>query len=275
MSLQRNWKWVLLVPFFLLAGCAPTTYEINREGFWGGLVVGPLSDLLDFLSRLLFDEYGLAILVITIIVRLIILPLSIKQYRSSRKMQELQPELMKIREKYATDPQKQQEETMKLFQQHNVNPMSGCLPLLIQMPVLIALYQSIFGNPHIREHTFLWMQLGSPDPWYILPVLAALTTFIQQKVSMNMMGQKQMPQMQMMLVIFPILIFVMSLSFPSALVLYWFYSNTFSIFQTYFMYKPRMKGEAVANVETSPHGNSGSNKKQKSGQRKNSKRRHK
>ena len=271
LSLQRYWKWLILAPFLLLAGCSPNAqqYTINREGIWGGYFVGPLSDLLDWFADILFEEYGLAILAITIIVRLIILPLTLKQYKSSKKMQELQPELAEIRKKYATDTQKQQEETMKLFQKHNVNPLNGCFPLLVQMPVLIALYQAILGNPEVRDHTFLWMQLGTPDPFYIIGILAALTTFLQQKVTMAMQpSSAQMAPMQMLLFIFPILIFVMSMSFPSALVLYWFYSNTFSIVQTYFIYKPRLKGEAVASVETNSVG-------KKNVQRKNGKGRHK
>lgn len=264
MSLQRHWKWALLAPLVLLAGCGTTTeMTINREGFWGGTFVGPLSDALDWLAAALFNEYGLAILVITIIVRLIILPLTLKQYKSSKQMQAIQPQLKELREKYSTDPQKQQEETMKLFQKHGVNPLSGCFPLLVQMPVLIALYQSILGNPHIRDHDFLWVQLGSPDTLYILPILAAVTTFLQQK-----MMQSTMPQnMQMLMFIFPILILVMSLSFPSALVLYWFYSNLFTIVQSYFIYKPSLRGGAVTNVVE---------KAEKTGvQRKNGKRRHK
>lgn len=259
MSVQRLSKWALLAPMLLLAGCSTSTknLDINREGFWGGTFIGPLSDALDWLAAALFNEYGLAILVITIIVRLIILPLTLKQYKSSKKMQSIQPELTKLREKYSTDPKKQQEETMKLFQQHGVNPLSGCFPLLIQMPVLIALYQSILGNPHIRDHNFLWMQLGTPDPYYILAILAAITTFGQQK-----MMQTQMPQnMQMLMYIFPILIFVMSLQFPSALVLYWVYSNLFTIVQTYFIYKPRLRGEAVENVETGVQRKNGKRRK--------------
>mgnify|MGYP001332690029 CR=1 FL=1 len=246
MSLSRHWRWALLAPLILLAGCstAATEYRINREGFWGGTFVGPLSDALDWFAGIFFGEYGIAVLIITIIVRLLILPLTIKQYKSSKKMQALQPQLNEIRQKYASDPKKQQEETMKLFTQHGVNPLSGCFPLLVQMPVLIALYQSILGNPHIRDHGFLWVQLGAPDPYYILPILAAATTYLQQK-----MMQANMPQnMRILLVIFPVLIFVMAIQFPSALVLYWFYSNLFTMVQTYFMYKPSLKGEAVANV---------------------------
>ncbi|WP_309123368.1 YidC/Oxa1 family membrane protein insertase [Paenibacillus sp.] len=265
MLLRRHWKWALLAPFLLLAGCSTgTTLDINREGFWGGYFVGPLSDALDWLAAAMFGQYGLAIMVITIIVRLIILPLTLKQYKSSKQMQAIQPQLQEIRQKYSTDPKKQQEETMKLFQQNGVNPLSGCFPLLIQMPVLIALYQSILGNTHIRDNTFLWLQLGSPDPIYVLPILAALTTFLQQK-----MMQAQMPQnMQMLMFIFPILILVMSWSFPSALVLYWVYSNIFTIVQSYFIYKPSFRGEAVKNVETS-----GQRKNQGGQQRKNGKRR--
>ena len=249
MSFRSLRKWFLLAPMVFLAGCAETTITINREGPWGGYVVGPLSDALDWFASILFGEYGLSILVITIIVRLLILPLSIKQYKSSKEMQAIQPQLMEIRKKYATDPQKQQEETMKLFQQHNINPLSGCFPLLVQMPVLIALYQAILGNTHIREHNFLWMQLGSPDPYYILAILAAVTTYLQQKLM-----QTQMPSnMQALMIIFPILIFVMSLQFPSALVLYWVYSNIITMIQSYFIYKPGLKGEAVANVQANVH----------------------
>jgi YidC/Oxa1 family membrane protein insertase len=234
-----SWKWSILLAFIFLAGCSTTEFTINRDNPWNKYVVGPLSDFLDLLANAMFEQYGLALLVITIIVRLIILPLTLKQYRSSKQMQLLQPELKKIREKFSSEPKKQQEETMKLFQKSGVNPLSGCFPLLVQMPVLFALYYSILGNPNIRTHDFLWMQLGSPDPIYLLPVLAAVTTFIQQK-----MMQSQMPNnMQILLIIFPVLILVMSLQFPSALVLYWVYSNLFTIVQTYFLYKPSLRGD--------------------------------
>jgi len=107
---------------------------------------------------------------------------------------------------------------------------------LIQMPILLALYNAIMYNPAIRgEHSkFLWMDLSQPDNLYILPVLAALTTYIQQKMVMSQSGQNN--PMQGIMIIFPILIFVMSISFPSALPLYWVYSNLFTLVQTYFIY---------------------------------------
>ena len=227
----------------VLAGCSmdPAANPIDpANGIWDKFFVYPLSFSLDWFAKMFWGQYGLSILVVTIIIRLIILPLSIKQYRSSKQMQALQPELRKLQKKYKDNPAKQQEETMKLFQQHGVNPLAGCLPLLIQMPILIALYHAIMRNSEISTHSFLWMELGDRDPYYILPLLAALTTFIQQQImSAHMPGQTQM---QALLIIFPILIFVMSMSFPSALPLYWVYSNIFTIVQSYFIYgKPRRK----------------------------------
>jgi YidC/Oxa1 family membrane protein insertase len=147
-------------------------------------------------------------------------------------MQAIQPDMKKIKDKYKDDPKKQQEETMKLFQKHGVNPLAGCLPLLVQMPILIALYNAIVRNGEISSHTFLWMQLGTPDPYYVLPTLAAATTWLQQKV----MATQMTPQMQSLMIIFPILIFVMSMNFASALPLYWVYSNMFTVVQSYFLY---------------------------------------
>lgn len=219
--------------FLLLAGCTPATTPIDpNNGVWDKYFVGPLAEVLDWFATLLWGQYGLSILVVTVIIRLIILPLTLKQYRSSKRMQELQPEMKKIKEKYKDDAKKQQEETMKLFQSNGVNPLAGCLPLIVQMPILIALYNAIMRNHHINEHSFLWMQLGTKDPYYILPLCAALTTYLQQK----MMKTQMNPQMQSLMFIFPVMIFVMAMNFASALPLYWIYSNIFTIVQSYFIY---------------------------------------
>lgn len=220
----------------LLTGCGSMSPQSNpidpNNGIWDRYFVYPLSTLLNWFADILWGEYGLSILVVTIIIRFLVLPLTLKQYRSSKAMQALQPELKKIKDKHKDDPKKQQEETMKLFQKHNVNPLAGCFPLLVQMPILIALYNAIMRNGEISSHSFLWMQLGTPDPYYILPAIAALTTFIQQK----MMSAQMTAQMQSLMIIFPILIFVMSMNFASALPLYWIYSNIFTIVQSYFLY---------------------------------------
>ncbi len=235
-------RYTLWLPFVLilivLTGCGtnPAAVPIDpNNGIWDKFFVYPLSFSLDWFASHLWGQYGLSILVVTIIIRFIILPLTLKQYRNSKQMQEIQPEIQKIREKYKDNAQKQQEETMKLFQKHGVNPLAGCFPLLIQMPILIALYNAIIRNQHISTHSFLWMELGKADPYYVLPLLAALTTWIQQKM-MSMMTPQMNPQMQSIMFIFPVLIFVMAMNFASALPLYWIYSNIFTIVQTYFIY---------------------------------------
>lgn len=227
---------LILAAIILLTGCSmdPNVNPIDPSTSTWDKFVYPFSASLDFFANIFWDEYGLAILALTIIIRLLILPLMIKQYRSTKQMQAIQPEIVKLRKKYKDEPQKQQEETMKLFQKHGVNPLAGCMPLIIQMPILIALYHAIMRNSHINEHTFLWMQLGERDPFFILPVLAAATTYIQQKMMSSV--QQINPQMEMLLYIFPILIFVTALTFPAALPLYWVFSNLFTIVQTYFMY---------------------------------------
>lgn len=239
---RRIYKYVSIVfVLLLLSGCSMDYYNNPIDpsnGFWDKFFVYPLSWVLDWTANHLWGQYGLSIIVVTIIIRFIIFPLTLKQYRSSKHMQEIQPELKKLKTKYKDDAKKQQEETMKLFQQHGVNPLAGCFPVLVQMPILFALYHAILRNPEIRDHEFLWVNLGEPDHIF-LPLIAAFTTFLQQKfMSTQMAGP-----MKNMLFIFPILIFVMASNFASALPLYWIISNTFTIFQSYFIYgKPKKVG---------------------------------
>ena len=123
----------------------------------------------------------------TVLIKIILLPLTQKQMRSMRAMQEIQPKIKFIQERYSGDKDKANEKILELYRRYNVNPLGGCLPLLIQMPIFIAFYQSLlnfnFVNP---EHTgFLWIpNIGEPDPYLILAILSALTTFLQQKLSM-------------------------------------------------------------------------------------------
>lgn len=253
MSRRLKLSGLLFAVILLIAGCSvdPNVNPVDNEGFWDRYFVYPLSVTLDWFSQ--YGGYGVSILVVTIIIRTLILPLSIKQYRSSKKMQALQPELIKIREKYKNNPQKQQEEMVKLYQIHGVNPLSGCLPLFIQMPILIALYHAIMRNYDIYSADFLWLQLGEKDPYYILPLLAALTTYLQQKVITA--STPAQPQMQTLMGIFPILIFVMSMNFASALPLYWVYSNIYTLVQSYFLYgRPSRNENASMNETKGKHG---------------------
>lgn len=203
----------------VLSGCAPssavthTTEDLKNGSFWQSNVVYYFAIALDTFAKWFDGQYGLAVLVMVLIVRTLILPLTMKQVRSSRAMQAIQPELQKIQKKYKDQPEKVQQETMRLFQENKVNPISGCLPLIVQMPIFIALYNSIYYNPALREHSFLWLQLGKPDHLFILPLLAAATTFLQTRMMTKMNPVQQQGPMQFMMMVYPVLIFIMSYNF--------------------------------------------------------------
>ncbi|EEL53151.1 Membrane protein oxaA 1 [Bacillus cereus Rock4-2] len=168
----------------------------------------------------------------------------IKQTKSTKAMQALQPEMVKLKEKYSSKDQatqqKLQQEMMQLYQKNGVNPLAGCLPIFIQMPILFAFYHAIMRTAEIKQHSFLWFDLGHADPFYILPVVAAITTFIQQKLAMaGTAGQN--PQMAMMLWLMPIMILIFAINFPAALSLYWVVGNIFGIAQMYFIKGPEIK----------------------------------
>ncbi|MED4534766.1 YidC family membrane integrase SpoIIIJ [Metabacillus fastidiosus] len=235
----------------LLTGCMDVNEPITKEseGFWNTYIVYPLSWLITYFATLFGNNYGLSIIVVTLIIRLAILPLMIKQMKSSKAMQALQPEMQKLKEKYSSKDQqtqqKLQQETMALFQKHGVNPIAGCFPLLIQMPILIGFYHAIMRTQEIAQHNFLWFDLGERDPFFILPIVAGITTFIQQKLMMaGTSGQNpaMMPQMQMMLWLMPIMIVIFAVNFPAALSLYWVVGNLFMIGQTFLIKGPDLQG---------------------------------
>ena len=233
----------------LLAGCAQINQPITPEskGLWNEYIVYPLSWFIIKVAQLLWGSYGLSIIVVTILIRLLILPLMIKQTKSSKAMQALQPELKKLKEKYSSKDQKTQQklqqETMALFQKNGVNPMAGCFPLIIQMPILIGFYHAISRTRAIAQDTFLWFDLGVKDPF--LPIIAGITTFIQQKIMMAG-TENQNPQMAMMVWMMPIMIVVFAFNFPAALSLYWVVGNIFMIVQTYFIKGPELQKSPVS-----------------------------
>ncbi|MFD2923855.1 YidC family membrane integrase SpoIIIJ [Halobacillus naozhouensis] len=229
----------------LLSGCTQVNQEITAEseGFWNEYIVFPLSQTLQFFADSTGGNYGLSIIVVTIIIRLVLLPLNVKQLKSSKAMQDIQPQLQELRSKYsskdAQSQQKLQQETMQLFQKNGVNPLAGCLPIVVQMPILIGFYHAIMRTETIQTHSFLWMELGQSDPF--LAILTAATTFLQQKLMMAGGAAGQNPQMQMMLYIMPLMIGTFAFFFPSALALYWIVGNIVMILQTLFIRKPMMK----------------------------------
>lgn len=179
-------------------------------------------------------SYGLAIILVTVIIRLILLPLNIKQTKSSIAMNELQPETKKIQEKYKNDPKRSQQEVMKLYKEKGANPLSGCLPMLIQWPIFIALYY-VFNNLHgINGVHFLWISdLSKRD--VVLAVLSGLTTYFSGSLMMPSGNSAQAKQSATMNISMSVFMIFISWSLKSALVLYWVINNTIQIIQTLVM----------------------------------------
>lgn len=182
-------------------------------------------------------NYGLAIIIMTILIKLVLFPLTHKQLKSMRAMQEIQPRLKYIQDKYKEDPQTMQTKVMELYKEHGVNPLGGCLPLLIQMPIFIAFYQSLYKfNFKVAEHAeFFWIpNIGNPDPYYILAVLAALTTYLQQRVSMV---DTKDPTQKSMLYVMPLFMAWIAATMPAGLPLYWVMFNILGILQQLYINK--------------------------------------
>lgn len=197
-----------------------------------GLLKGLIQTLLLMVYNLT-GNFGLAIIGATIIIKIILLPLTLKQDKSMKNMKKLQPEMEKIKEQYKNDPKLQQQKTMELYQKHKVNPAGGCLPLLIQLPILWALFGVLRGDIVPQDSTFLWMQLVNPDPFYILPVLNGVVSFVQQKV----MGSSDNPQMKNMMYMFPIMMVFISYKMPAGLQIYWLTSSLAGVIQQYLIMK--------------------------------------
>jgi len=212
-------------------------------GFFG-TIFAPIENLLHFVLETLYSltdlagvgSYGLAIILLTVIIKMLLYPLTVKQVKSMKAMQELSPKMKKIQEKYKDNPQVMQQKIGALYQEAGVNPLAGCLPLLIQMPILMGMYYALFNftYPSAEAAKFLWLpSMSEADPLYILPILSALTTFLQQKMTTTEMNQ----QMKIMMTVMPLFIGWISLSFPSGLVLYWVTMNVVQIAQQWWMYR--------------------------------------
>jgi YidC/Oxa1 family membrane protein insertase len=182
--------------------------------------------LFNFTSSLGHPSYLLAIVVLTVAIKIVLLPLNIKQMKSTKNMQLVQPQLKELQKKYANNPQKQQQEMMKLYKEHNVSPMAGCLPLLIQLPIIMILYRGLlnFVPAHPEAYyTIGGLSLGEPSPNLILPFIVALATFGQSFVGM---GKPTEAVQKYMLVGMPIFLGYMATKFQAGICVYWI---TFSI----------------------------------------------
>lgn len=210
--------------------------------------------LVDFVVHILnaiygvVGNYGIAIIIVTVLMRIIIFPLTLKQEKSMKKMRELQPELEKIKEKYKDNPQEYQQKTAELYRESGVNPLGGCLPLLIQMPVFVALYWAFSGNAIPADAKFLWFTLKQPDRLFmignfafnLLPILNVGVTYIQQKIMTSATsGQESSQQMQTMLYMMHLMMLFIFYKMPSGVTLYYLVSGALSLVQQYFILKGR------------------------------------
>lgn len=188
-------------------------------------------------------NYGIAIIILTTLVRIPFIPLVNKGQKSMKKLQDIQPKMAEIKEKYKKDPQKMQKETMELYKKHKVNPMGGCLPMLLQIPVFFALYKVLMIAIELKGAPFmLWIHdLSIKDPYYILPIVMGATMVIQQKMTPSTME----PTQQKIMMLMPVVFTFMFLSFPSGLVLYWLVNNVLSIAQQWYVNKKLEKQPAT------------------------------
>jgi YidC/Oxa1 family membrane protein insertase len=187
-------------------------------------------------------NYGVAIILLTFLIRIIFWPLNHKSMVSTRHMQEIQPLIAAVREKYKDSPQKQQQEMMALYKEHKINPMGGCLPMLIQIPVFFALFVVLRGAIELRFSSFLWIaDLSTPENLFkdtlpfainILPIFMGVTMWLQQR--MTPAGD---PQQQRMMMMMPVLFTFMFYGFPSGLSLYWSVNQVMMIIQLAWMKK--------------------------------------
>jgi YidC/Oxa1 family membrane protein insertase len=187
---------------------------------------------------------GLAIIIFTVGIKLVLTPLHIKTIKSLREMQNLQPKIKALQKRYKDDRQKLSAETMRLYQEHNVNPMSSCLPIFFQLPIFWGLYASLRGLASVAggpfQQGFLWLpSLGHPDPYHIMPFVAAFFQLIQTRMSMPTGKYKptdsQQQMMTQMMQFLPITVIIFGWSFPSGLVLYWATQSVFGAVQQYFV----------------------------------------
>lgn len=233
---------VLIGMMVLLSGCGMQSGEITSStpGFFNHYIVFPISYLIQHLAGWFGGSYGIGIISITLIVRLVLFPLMMRQARSQQqmkvKMSVMQPDMDALKKKYENkkDPEQQkqmQQEMMAIYQKHKFNPLNiGCLPILIQLPILSGLYTAIRLTPELSTHSFWWFKLGSPD--WIMAILVAILYLVQAKVSQYSMTSEQRKQMAIMGYISPIMMLFFSFSAPAAMPLYWMASGSFLLLQT-------------------------------------------
>ena len=209
--------------------------DLTVDYGWLWFISIPLFKILNFIHSIV-NNWGFAIILLTLVVRGVMFPLTKAQYTSMAKMRLLQPKLMEIKEKFKDDRQKIGAETMKLYKAEKVNPLGGCLPLLIQMPIFIALYWTLMESTELRQSSFiLWItDLSVKDPYFVLPILYGVSMFLLQKMSPTPITD---PIQRKVFMAMPFIFTFMFCTFPAGLTLYWLISNCFTIFQQVIIFR--------------------------------------
>lgn len=199
---------------------------------WLWFIANPLFWLLDHIHDIV-GNWGWSIVLLTVLVKTILFPLSAKAYKSMARMRKLGPEMQRLKEMYGDDRQKMSQEMMKFYQKEKINPLGGCLPILIQMPVFIALYWMLLESVELRHAPFIfWIQdLSVKDPYFILPILMGISMFVQQMLNPTPPDPMQAKIMKML----PIIFTFFFLWFPAGLVIYWVVNNIISVAQQYYI----------------------------------------
>lgn len=207
-------------------------------------VVNVLGSVLLFFHQTVGAPWWLSIVLLTVVVRGLLFPLTVKQVKSMRAVQDLKPDMDRVRSQYQNNPQKQREEMAKLYQDRGVNPLGGCLPILIQMPIFIGIFYVIrqFGGtpgrtepqyPSFVDGGILWFQdLSHADPTYILPIISAVTMLGATEITLKNVD----PQQRWLMRLLPVGFTIFLLSFPAGLFVYWITSNLFTLVQNYLIY---------------------------------------
>ncbi len=203
--------------------------ELVNYGFFD-LIAKPLAVFLKMIYRFV-GNYGIAIIILTALIKGVFWPLSARSFKSMQRMKELQPKMQRLKEKYGNDRERLNMEVMQLYKTHKVNPLGGCLPMLVQIPFFFALYKILLSSIELRHAPFmLWIQdLSAKDPYYITPLLMGASMFLQQK--MTPAAGPSEGQMKMMMYGMPVVFTFLFLNFPSGLVIYWLVNNLLSIAQ--------------------------------------------
>ncbi|OJF97234.1 OxaA precursor [Alkalibacterium sp. 20] len=226
-----------LVVFLTACGTEPVTSE--STGLWEGVVIYNFARAIIWVSDFFGGNYGIGIIIVTMIIRAMLIPFTHFQQKNMQEMSEINPQLQELKEKYSAKDSETQEKLkeaqQRLYSEAGVNPYMGCLPLLVQMPVFIALYQAVNRTDILATGDFLWVNLGQPDPYFILPILAGIFT-LGHSVMMSM-GKPQAGN-KVMTYMMPLFIVFITVRLSSALALYFAVSNGFSVIQTLLFQNP-------------------------------------